>query len=75
MRYNLLILDTYHPDTSLYIHEQGCKVPYLFFKTRRGPQAKKSEKHWSGLYPLYTYGANAEYVFKEVFLLTNSSHL
>jgi hypothetical protein len=33
------------------------RIRCLFFKTRRGPWAKKSEKHWYGLYSLYTYGA------------------
>jgi hypothetical protein len=43
--YNLLILDTYHPDI-LYLHEQGCEDPWLFFEARRDPWAKKFWKHW-----------------------------
>jgi hypothetical protein len=43
LRYKFL-LDTYHPDT-LYLHKQGCEDPWLFFKAKRGPQAKKFGKH------------------------------
>jgi hypothetical protein len=39
-RYTFLILDTCHPDT-LHLHEQGHKDLWLFFKTKRGPQAKE----------------------------------
>jgi len=35
-----LSLDTYQPDT-LYLREQGCKDPYLFFEAKRDPQAKR----------------------------------
>jgi hypothetical protein len=41
MKYKFLILDTYHQDT-IYLHEQGCEDPWLFFKAKRGPRAKKS---------------------------------
>lgn len=39
MRYQFLILDTWHPNT-LYLHEQGCKDPWLFFQIKRGPLTK-----------------------------------
>jgi hypothetical protein len=42
LRYKFL-LDTSHPDT-LYLHQQRCDDPWLFFKAKRGPQAKKFEK-------------------------------
>jgi len=45
LRYKLLILNTYHPDT-LNLHEQGCENPWLFFETKRGPPAKTFGK-WS----------------------------
>jgi len=35
-RYILLILDTYHPNTSLYIHEHGCENLCLFLKQEGG---------------------------------------
>jgi len=38
LRYKFL-LDTCHPDT-LYLHEQGCEDPRLFFKAKRDLQAK-----------------------------------
>ena len=47
MRYKILILGTYHPDT-LHLVEQGCENPWLFFEAKMGPQAKPFEKHWSG---------------------------
>jgi hypothetical protein len=40
LRYNVLILDTYHPDT-LYLREQRCENPWLFFEAKRGPRAEK----------------------------------
>jgi len=36
-------LDTYHPDT-VYLCEQGCEEPWLFFKARRDPRAKSFGK-------------------------------
>jgi len=35
-----LVLDTYHPDT-LYLPEQGCEDPWLFFESERGPGGNK----------------------------------
>jgi hypothetical protein len=35
-----LILDIFHLDT-LYLREQGCEDPLLFFEARRGPRAIK----------------------------------
>jgi hypothetical protein len=46
LRNTFLILDTCHPDT-LYLREQGCENPWLFFETRSGPWAKTFEKHCS----------------------------
>jgi len=43
LKYKFL-LDTYHPDT-LYLHEEGCEDPWLFFKAKRGPQTNKFGKH------------------------------
>jgi len=39
LRHKFLILDTSHPDI-LYLREQGCRGLCLFFKTKRGTQAK-----------------------------------
>lgn len=39
LRYEFLIVYTYCLDT-LYLHEQGYEDPWLFFKARRGLQAK-----------------------------------
>ena len=43
VRYKFLILRTYHPNT-LYLHEQGCEDPWLFFEAKRGLRANKFEK-------------------------------
>jgi hypothetical protein len=40
LRYTFLILDTGHPDT-LYVRQQGCEVPWLFFEAKMGPANKK----------------------------------
>jgi hypothetical protein len=40
LRYKFLILDSYHPDT-LYLSEQGCEEPWLFFGGKRGLQVNK----------------------------------
>ena len=46
LRYTFLILDTYHPDTIyLYLREQGCEDPWLYFEAKRGARAKKFGKH------------------------------
>ena len=46
LRYKFLTLDIYHPDI-LYLREQGCEDPWLFFEAKRGPRAKKKfGKHW-----------------------------
>ena len=45
LRCKFLILDTYHLDT-LYLHEQLCEDPWLFFKTTRGPRVKMFGKRW-----------------------------
>jgi hypothetical protein len=37
--YKFDILDTYHPD-NLYLHEQACEDPWLFFEAKRDPPAK-----------------------------------
>ena len=39
-KYALLILDTYHPD-SMYLHEKGCKDPWLFCEVKRSLGGKK----------------------------------
>ena len=44
-RYKFVLLDTYHPNI-LYLREQGCEDPWLFFEAKRGPRAKKFGKHW-----------------------------
>jgi len=44
LRYTFLILDTYRPD-ALYLSEQGCEDPWLFFEAKRGPGTKSSGKH------------------------------
>jgi hypothetical protein len=49
LRYNFQILDTYHPDI-LYLREEGCEDPWLFFEDKRGPRAKTFGKHWSKPY-------------------------
>ena len=41
LRHKFEILYTYHLDT-LYLHEQGCEDPLLFFEAKRGPRAKKN---------------------------------
>jgi hypothetical protein len=48
LRYKFLILDMYHLDT-LYLCEQECEDPWLFFDTRRGSQSQKFGKHSSRL--------------------------
>jgi hypothetical protein len=40
LRYKFLILVTYLPDT-LFLREQGCEDPWLFFEDKRSPQAKE----------------------------------
>ena len=37
--HKFLILDPYHPNT-LYLREQGCDDPWLFFETKRGAANK-----------------------------------
>jgi hypothetical protein len=44
LRYKFLDLDTYLPDI-LYLRDQGCEDPLLFFEAKRGPPAKKFGKH------------------------------
>jgi hypothetical protein len=39
LKYKLLIMDNYHPDT-LYLHQQGCVDPRLFFEAKRNPSLK-----------------------------------
>jgi hypothetical protein len=39
LRYKFLILATYYPDT-VYLREQWCEDPWLFFEAKRGPRAK-----------------------------------
>jgi hypothetical protein len=39
-RYKFLIMDKYHPDP-LYLREQGCEDPWLFFEAKKGSRAKK----------------------------------
>jgi len=38
--YTVSILDTYHPDT-LYLSEQVCEGPWLFFETKKGSASKQ----------------------------------
>jgi len=45
LRYKFLILNTNHLD-NLYLFEQECEDAWLFFKAKKGPQAKKYGKHW-----------------------------
>ena len=40
LRYKCLISDTGHPDT-LYVRQQGCEEPWLFFEAKMGPANKK----------------------------------
>ena len=51
LRYKFLILDTCHPDI-LYLREQECEDPWLFFEAKRGPLAKTFGKHRSTVYKL-----------------------
>jgi len=39
LRYEFLIFDTFYPDT-LYLREQGCEDPWLFFEAKRSPRAE-----------------------------------
>jgi hypothetical protein len=41
LRNKVVIFDTYHPCT-LYLHDQRCQDPWLFFEAKRGLRAKKS---------------------------------
>jgi hypothetical protein len=43
-------LDTYHLD-SLYLREQECEDPWLFFETKMGTRAKNFGKHWLKAWP------------------------
>ena len=45
LRYKFLILDTYLLD-ALYLCEQGCEDPRLFFETKKGLRKKPLWKHW-----------------------------
>ena len=45
LRYKYQILVTCHPDT-LYLCEQGCEGPLLFFEATRGLWANMFGKHW-----------------------------
>jgi len=40
LRYKSLISNTYHPDI-LYLREQGCEDPWLFFEAKKGSQTKE----------------------------------
>ena len=40
----VLISGTYHPDR-LYLREQGCEDPYLFFETKKSRRADNFGKH------------------------------
>jgi hypothetical protein len=44
MRHKYSILCTYYPDT-LYLREQGCDDPWLFFEAKRGQRANMFGKH------------------------------
>jgi hypothetical protein len=50
LRYEFLISNTYQPDT-LYLREQGCEDPWLFFEAARGTRANILGK--TGLVLLY----------------------
>jgi len=41
-------LDTYHPHT-LYLREQGCEEPWLFFEAKRGLREKYFGDHWASV--------------------------
>jgi hypothetical protein len=44
LRYKFLILYAYHLD-NLYLGEQGCEDPWLFFEVKRGSRVKMFWKH------------------------------
>jgi hypothetical protein len=44
LRHKFLILDTHHPDT-IYLREQGCEDPLLFFRAKKGLPAKTFGRH------------------------------
>jgi hypothetical protein len=48
LRYTVLILDTYHPDT-IHVREQGLEDPWLFFEAKRGPREKTFGQHCTKL--------------------------
>jgi hypothetical protein len=39
LRYKFLILCIYHPD-AVYLREEGCEGPWLFFEVKRGSASK-----------------------------------
>jgi hypothetical protein len=39
LRYQFVILDTSHTDT-LYLRQQGCEDPWLFFEVKKGSASK-----------------------------------
>jgi len=41
-----LILDSYHPDT-VYLREQLCEDPWLFFEAKESASKKGFGKHWA----------------------------
>jgi hypothetical protein len=48
LRYKFMILDTYHPGT-LYLRQQGCEVPRLFFRSQKGSVRKELGSNCSKL--------------------------
>jgi len=46
LRYEFLIWDAYHPNT-VYLRQQGCEDPWLFFEVKTVPRA---EKVWEALH-------------------------
>jgi len=40
LNYRFVILDTCHPDT-LYLSQQGCEIPWIFFEAKRVPREKR----------------------------------
>jgi len=45
LRCKFITLDTYHSDI-LYLCEQGCEDPWLFFEDKGVPRGKMFGKHW-----------------------------
>ena len=46
LRYTVLILDTYHPDT-IEVRGQGLEDPRLFFEAKKGPRGTMFGQHYT----------------------------